>query len=100
LGEPLPPGPNVVAVIEPAFLAFLVARIGGATATRTAGFLAFRAVLLPAEISTADEEDAPAKRAPQLVQRDFLFHPLCGRKESGRPGLLALSSPPVKLSSA
>jgi hypothetical protein len=79
LGESLPPGPNVVAVIEAAFLAALVACIRGATTTRTAGFLAIRAVLLPAEISTADEEDAPAKCARQLIQRDFVFHPLCGR---------------------
>jgi hypothetical protein len=97
LGEPLPPGPNVVAVIEAAFLAALVACIGGAAATRTAGFLALRAVLLPAKIPTTNEEDAPAKRATQLIQRDFVFHPLCGWKESGRKDLLALSSPLVKL---
>jgi hypothetical protein len=92
LGQPLPPGPNVVAVIEAAFLAALVACIGGATATRTAGFLAIRAVLLPAKIRTTNEEDAPAKRATQLIQRDFVFHPHGGRRENGRPGLLALSS--------
>lgn len=84
----------MVAVIESAFLAALVASIGGATATRPAGFLAIRAVLLSAKIPTTNEEDAPAIRATQLIQRDFVFHPHRGRRESGRPGLLALSSRP------
>jgi hypothetical protein len=93
LGEPVPPGANVVAVIEPALSAALVARIGGSTSTRPAGILAIRTIDLPAEVSTTNEEDAPAKRATQLIQRNFVFHPPRGRKESGRPELVALLSP-------
>jgi hypothetical protein len=83
----------VVAVIEPALSAALVARIGGSTSTRPAGILAIRTIDLPAEVSTTNEEDAPAIRATQLIQRNFVFHPPRGRKESGRPELVALLSP-------
>jgi hypothetical protein len=87
----------MVAVIESPFIAALVACIGGPPRARPACILANRTIDLPAEVSTANEEDAPAKRASQLIQRDFVFHPPRGRKESGRPELVALSSPIVKL---
>jgi len=81
LGEPLSPRANVVAVIEATFLTALVARIGGATGTCSACLLAIRTVDLPAKIPTTDEEDAPAKRASQLIQRNFVFHPPRGGKK-------------------
>jgi hypothetical protein len=83
----------MVAMIEPAFLTALVACIGSAPGTRSPRLLAIRTVDLSAEVSATNEEDAPAKRASQLIQGNFVFHPLCGRKESGRPELRALSSP-------
>jgi len=63
LDPPTPPGTNVVAVIEPPFVATLVAPIGGSPRSRPSGNLAIRTIDLPAEVSPANEEDAPAKRA-------------------------------------
>src|ERR1017187_4102214 len=97
LGEPVPPGPNMVAMIEAAFLTALVTCIGSAPGTSSPCLLAIRTVDLSAKVPTTDEEDAPAKFASQLIQGNFVFHPPCGRKESGRPELPALSSPIVKL---
>src|ERR1039458_4661573 len=97
LGEPVPPGPNMVAMIEAAFLTALVTCIGSAPGTSSPCLLAIRTVDLSAKVPTTDEEDAPAKCASQLIQGNFVFHPPCGRKESGRPELPALSSPIVKL---
>jgi hypothetical protein len=87
----------MVAVIEPSLSATLMARIGGSPRARPACILAIRTIDLPAEVSPANEEDAPAKRASQLIQRNFFFHPPRGRKKSGRSKLVALSSPIVKL---
>jgi hypothetical protein len=78
-------------------IAALVARIGGSPRACPAYILAIRTIDLPAEVSTTNEEDAPANRASQLIQRDFVFHPPRGRKKSGRSKLAALSSPIVKL---
>jgi hypothetical protein len=100
LGAPTPPGTNVVAVIEPPFLAALVAHIGGSPRSRSSGILAIRTIDLPAEVSPANEEDAPAKRASQLIQRNFVFHPPRGRKESGRPKLVGSIVPNRQASSA
>lgn len=87
----------MVAMIESAFLTALVACIGSAPGARSPCLLATRTVDLSAKVSATNEENAPAKRASQLIQGNFVFHPPCGRKESGRPKLGALSSPVVKL---
>ena len=87
----------MIAVIEPPFIAALVARIGGSSRSRPSGSLAIRTIELPAEVSPANEKNAPAKRASQLIQRNFVFHPPREWKESGRPELVALLSPIVKL---
>ena len=83
----------MVAMIEAAFLTALVACIGSAPGASSPCLLATRTVDLSAKVSATNEEDAPAKRASQLIQGNFVFHPPCGRKESGRPKLGALSSP-------
>jgi hypothetical protein len=83
----------MVAMIESAFLTALVACIGSAPGTSSPRRLAIRAVDLSAKVPAANEEDAPAKRASQLIQGNFVFHPPCGRKEIGRPELGTLSSP-------
>jgi hypothetical protein len=83
----------MVAMIESAFLTALVACIGSASGTSSPRRLAIRAVDLSAKVPAANEEDAPAKRASQLIQGNFVFHPPCGRKEIGRPELGTLSSP-------
>jgi hypothetical protein len=92
LSPPLPPSPDVVPVIQSSLLAALVARVGGATGARPSRVAATRAVELPAKISTANEERLSAKAATQLIQGLFVFHPPCGRKETGRSILVALSS--------
>jgi hypothetical protein len=63
LGVPVPPGPNMVAMIEAAFLTALVACIGSSSGTRSPCLLAIRTVNLSAKVSATNEEDALAKRA-------------------------------------
>jgi hypothetical protein len=74
----------MVTVIETAFLAALVACVGGSARSRSARVTAARAIDLSAEVAPANEEDAPAKGTNQLKQRVFVFHPPCGQKETGR----------------
>jgi hypothetical protein len=93
LGQPVSPGANVVEVIEPALIAALVARIGSAPTTHSPRLLATRTVDLPAKVPTTNEENATAKRASQLIQGNFVFHPPRERKESGRQEPVALLSP-------
>jgi hypothetical protein len=56
----------VITVIEPSFFAAPVARIGRASGARSTYVTTARAIDLPAKVSAAHEEDAPAQRATQL----------------------------------
>jgi hypothetical protein len=71
----------MVAMIEAAFRTALVACIGSAPGTRSPCLLAIRTVDLSAKVSATNEENAPAKRAGQLIQGNFVFHPPCGRRK-------------------
>jgi hypothetical protein len=74
----------MVTVIETAFLAALVACVGGSARARSAHVTAAQAIELATEVAPANEEDAPAQGTNQLKQRVFVFHPPRGQKETGR----------------
>jgi hypothetical protein len=63
LDPPLPPSSDVIPVIESAFLAALVARVGGSTGARPPGVAATRAVELASKMSAANEERLSAETA-------------------------------------
>jgi hypothetical protein len=71
----------MIAVVEATFSTALVLCIRRAPGTRSACLLAIRTVDLPAIVPTTNEEDVAAKRANQLVQRSFVFHPPRGGKK-------------------
>jgi hypothetical protein len=81
LAESLAPGAHVIAVIEASFHTALVASIRCPPGKRQASLTAIRTVALPAIVSTTNEEDAAAKRANQLIQSNFVFHPPRGGKK-------------------